>query len=146
MRISMLTISLMVALLFGSALAVGAEEKSAEFYIKRGIAQGKKGELDQAIADFNKALELNPRDARAYLGRGVAYGKKTQHDQAIADFTAALKFNPKLAKAYFGRAIAYTSQKNFDKAWEDVHKAQSLGAQIPQEFLEVLRQASGRDK
>jgi tetratricopeptide (TPR) repeat protein len=142
----MLTILLMVALLFGSALAAGAKENSAEFYIKRGIAHGKKGELDRAITDFNKALKINPRDVRAYLSRGVAYGKKDQHDQAIADFTAALKIDPKLAKAYFGRAIAYTSKKDFDKAWEDVHKAQSLGAQIPQEFLEVLRQASGRNK
>jgi len=56
---------LLLVFLLGCALAVGAEEKSAEFYVRRGFEYGKRKEHDLAIADFNKALELNPRE-KAY--------------------------------------------------------------------------------
>ena len=35
-----------------------------------------KDDYNHAIADFTKAIELNPNDARAYSGRGTAYQSK----------------------------------------------------------------------
>jgi tetratricopeptide (TPR) repeat protein len=106
----------------------------------------KKGQPDRALADFNKALELNPRLAEAYSNRGWAYFEKGQYDQAIADCDKALELNPRLAEAYNNRAIAYYLKKDYDKAWEDVHKAQSFGYKVHPGFLQELRQASGREK
>ena len=51
--------------------------------------------------------------------------------------------NPKYAMAYNNRGIAYYHKGEYDKAWEDVHKAQSLGLQVPPEFIKDLREASG---
>ena len=47
----------------------------AQDYTKRGIAFYHSGDLEQAIADFTKAIELDPDDAKAYNNRGVAYRK-----------------------------------------------------------------------
>ena len=63
-------------------------------YTNRGVAYGKKGEVDRAIADFDKAIALDPKLAFAYFNRGVAYEKKGDKEQAIADFRKALEIDP----------------------------------------------------
>jgi Flp pilus assembly protein TadD len=50
--------------------------------------------LEEAIADFTKAIELNPNDAAAYLNRGVAYSAHGNMVAAIADFRHCLKLQP----------------------------------------------------
>ena len=60
------------------------------FYNNRGISYKEKGELDRALKDFNKALELNPDFAEAYNNRGIAYGIKGQVDEAIEDASKAI--------------------------------------------------------
>jgi tetratricopeptide (TPR) repeat protein len=45
---------------------------------------------DRAIADYDKAIAINPRHADAYVNRGNAYGEKGQTDGAIADLDKAI--------------------------------------------------------
>ena len=40
-------------------------------YINRGTAYSEKGEIDEAIKDYNTAIEINPREANAYYNRGT---------------------------------------------------------------------------
>ena len=115
-------------------------------YYNRGTAHYENGEYDQAILCFDKAIEINNKFAEAYCNRGTAYKDKGEYDRAISDYSKALEIKPGFAVAYCNRAVIFHSQGNFDKAWEDVHKAQSLEYEAPQEFLEALRDASGRDR
>ena len=48
-----------------------------------------KEDYAQAITDFDKAIQLNPKYAEAYFGRGKAYGVHSK--QAIIDIEAALQ-------------------------------------------------------
>jgi tetratricopeptide (TPR) repeat protein len=64
-------------------------------YNIRGIAYGKKGEYDNAIADYTRAIEIDPNDAWAYCNRGGAYDEKGDYDKAIADYTQAIEIDPK---------------------------------------------------
>ncbi|OGP81886.1 MAG: hypothetical protein A2Z08_03775, partial [Deltaproteobacteria bacterium RBG_16_54_11] len=41
-------------------------------YCTRGTAWAEKGDYDKAIADINKAIEIDPKDAMAYYNRGLA--------------------------------------------------------------------------
>ena len=75
------------------------ESMDAEFYNNRGMAYRDKGQYDQAISDYNKALEINSKYAYAYNNRGMAYRDKGQYDQAISDYNKALEINPKYAYA-----------------------------------------------
>lgn len=119
------------------------EPKDAKFYIDRGIAYGEKGQFDQAVDDFTKALEIAPRSTGAYYNRGIAYMNKGRFDWAIDDLTKALEIDPKSAgDYYYNRAIAYYFKKEYDKSWRDIYKAQDLGYKIPSKFLENLRNAS----
>jgi tetratricopeptide (TPR) repeat protein len=82
----------------------------------------------------------------AYCNRGTAYSENGEYDQAVPDFNKAIELNPEFADAYYNRAVVRCHKKEYDKAWEDVHKSQSLGYQIPANFIEVLRKISGREE
>jgi tetratricopeptide (TPR) repeat protein len=56
-------------------------------YRNRGTAHFNKREDDEALADFARAVALDPKYASAYRGRGRVLGRKGQLDSAIADST-----------------------------------------------------------
>jgi len=57
----------------------------AEACYNRGNAYSLKGEYDKAIADYTKAIEINPKYAKAYYNRGLAYYLKKEYDKAWED-------------------------------------------------------------
>jgi len=103
-----------------------ASPASAEDYLKSGQEYYKKGQYDLAIADLNKAIELNPRDAGIYGWRGSAYSAKGQYDLAIADYNTAIELNPKYAVAYGHRGVAYAHKDRYDLAIADHNTAIEL--------------------
>jgi tetratricopeptide (TPR) repeat protein len=118
---------LQLAVVLGLTLGGMARAESARDYIERGIEAGKKGQYDQAIAYYNKALELNPRDTDAYRNRGVEYAQKGQLDQAIADYTKTLELNPRFPmNPYINRGVAYLFKYQLDQAITDFTKALEL--------------------
>jgi len=76
------------------------ESKSPKFYNNRGITFVEKGQYDEAISDFNKAIEINSKYDKAYNNRGITYRLKGQYDRAISDFNKAIEINPTDAQAY----------------------------------------------
>ena len=83
-------------------------------------------QFDLAIADFTRAIELDPRDARIYAIRGLAYENKGAYDLAIADYTRAIDIDPKYAAGYSGRASVYASKQQYDRAIADFTRAVEL--------------------
>lgn len=63
----------------------------ADFYHARGFAKRKRGDFKGAIADYTKAIELNPRHFKAYFNRGFSYDKLGMYDKAIENYTKALE-------------------------------------------------------
>ena len=64
------------AVLTSAAVMLSVPEKanaeSSAFYINRGNEKYQSGDYYGAISDYNKAIEINPRDADAYYNRGIA--------------------------------------------------------------------------
>ncbi|MBD2542408.1 MULTISPECIES: serine protease [Planktothricoides] len=98
----------------------------ASAYYNRGLAYSDQGKLDQAIADYNQAIRINPELALAYNNRGLAYSDQGKLDQAIADFNQAIRINPEYADAYRNRGFAYYNQGNNRQAQENFRKASEL--------------------
>jgi tetratricopeptide (TPR) repeat protein len=87
-------------------------------YEVRGKKYLRNGDYDSAIADFNDALTLAPKDRASYENRGEAYMGKRDYDKAIADFTTAIGVSPSYA-AYVQRGDACEAKGEHDKAIED---------------------------
>ena len=91
-----------------------------------GIVYAKKGNLDAAIADYNRALEINQRGAGAYQSRGYAYLLKGDLARSIADLDRAIALAPKFADAYTARGLAYHRKGERDRALQDFRQAIDL--------------------
>src|ERR1043166_1930531 len=83
-----------VGIRFGSGLKDKlAPREDANAYNNRGNAKDAKGDLDGAIADYDRAIELDPKYASAYYNRGDAKDDKGDLDGAIADFKRATELD-----------------------------------------------------
>ena len=72
--------------------------------------------------------------------------KADRYDRAIAESNRVFERNPRDARAYYERGLVYYNKGEYDKAWQDVHRAQSLGYQVPPEFLKLLSETSQKNQ
>lgn len=114
------------------SLAIG---ESSNAHINRGGACSHKGQFEQAIADYTRALAL-PADtisnvnadghAIAYDNRGGVYGQMGRYDLALADFNQAMALAPRFVDAYTNRALVNERVGSRDKAAADYRAALRL--------------------
>ena len=101
--------------------------KSLAELIESGNKALARGEIAQALADFNGAVEAQPESAPARERRATAFLKMQKYDQAVNDCNAALKIDSKFVSAYFTRGLAEKDRGNPKKAIEDFSKALDNG-------------------
>ena len=82
--------------------------------------------LYKALADFNKAIELDPNYSSAYNNRGVVYHRQGKYRLAIKDFTKAIELNPNYAVVYENRSQTYWKLGDKQKSKADDKKAKQL--------------------
>lgn len=127
--------AIMVGQLGGFAV-IGTQKPSiARDYYQQGLAHAKKGNLDEALVAYSKAIELNPHFAEAYSERGYVRLKKGDRNGAIEDFSKSININPNRAIAYVDRANARYPKGELDGAIEDASKAIGLQPNYPPAYL-----------
>lgn len=95
----------------------------AQGYTTRGQAFAKAGKTEEALAEFDRALALDPYNVPALYGRGLVYQGEKQHEQAIADFTAANGLTPQKAEPLLARATSYLAMDKTREAAFDLDEA-----------------------
>jgi tetratricopeptide (TPR) repeat protein len=100
----------------------------ASSYVSRGRAYLKKGRGDQAMADFEKAIGIDPESAAAYGNLGLIYYDMGRYDLALADLTKAIELAGPDAHSidYLRRGVAYEASGERDKAMADYRSALKL--------------------
>jgi tetratricopeptide (TPR) repeat protein len=63
-------------------------------YVTRALALGHLGQLADALADFDAAIEIDPGNFTAYFNRGVTRSEAGDADGALADFNTAVALMP----------------------------------------------------
>ena len=88
-----------------------------------GIVLANRGQFDEAIACFEKALELKPDSAEAYFNLGLVQARHGQIDKAIAHYRKALELKPDCAEAHFNLGLALAGRGEVDSAIAHYQKA-----------------------
>src|SRR5256885_7265919 len=98
--------AVVLVLLFMIA-APGFAQTTAASYSKAGTEFARQKSWDQAIADYRKALELEPNDALIHYNLALALKYKGEPRDAVAEFQTALRLKPKWADAEYGLGAAF---------------------------------------
>jgi tetratricopeptide (TPR) repeat protein len=126
---------------------------SANDYTERGIACLRIDDFDGAIANFDKAIALNPGDAVNYLRRSVAYKErgldsrnKDDLNLAVADLDKAIAIDPLNAVYYFSRGSVKLYQWKDREAELDFRKSLELDTKQKGEMDRVISVIKRRRK
>ena len=111
---------------FSSETKVSVSTNNLQDSIDAGNQNLKAGKFDDAIKNFNDAIEIDDECIPAYNGRGIAYANKKDFDAAIKDFDKTIKLDPKYAEGYSNRGEAYADKGDAQKALDDFNKAIEL--------------------
>ena len=111
-------------------------------HVNRGILRLRRGLIDEAIADFDSAMRLDPNQPEAYLNKGAALIQRQNPSEAAQLFTVALEHNTQRpAIAHYGRAIANEALGNVREAYQDYQMASQLAPHwaAPRDDLQRFR-------
>ena len=94
--------------------AIAAKPKYAAAYANRAKCRTVllKKDLDKAVADLKKAIELEPKTASHHYNLGVLQSQLQRYDEAVQALGAAIALNPKDKLAYCARAGIYAGPAN----------------------------------
>jgi tetratricopeptide (TPR) repeat protein len=92
-------------------------------YVTRGQVLAKSGKNEEALAEFDRALALDPYNVQALYGRGLIHQGEKQYQQAIADFTAANGLSPQKVEPLLARANSYLAIDKAKEAAADLDEA-----------------------
>jgi len=88
------------------------------------------GRFEEAVAEFDEAIRINPERAVTYNDRAFAHGEMGQHDKALADFSEAIRLEPQNAFYHVNRGGTHGEMGQFDRALEDEIEAIRLDTQL----------------
>lgn len=78
-------------------------EAARELHVARATTLVVAGKLDEALPDFDRAVELDPKDAQTLSNRGWLLQQTGEPKAALKDFDAALRLAPDYGKALANR-------------------------------------------
>jgi tetratricopeptide (TPR) repeat protein len=99
---------------------------NAAVWSNRGNIRVAQHKLDEAIADFDRAIKLAPKQPDPYLNRGVALEVQGKYEDALKDYNRVLALNPEDPMAYNNRGNARAGQQRWLEALTDYQKATEL--------------------
>ena len=116
------------AVVVGAGLMISLKDKNDknlkarnyEYFFNKAQDKFELADYEEAIIDYNKALELSPTEiCLVYSMRGNAKRNLGDFDGAISDQNKALDFDPLYADGYFNRGIANFKKGDFGSAIQD---------------------------
>jgi tetratricopeptide (TPR) repeat protein len=134
---------LLFLLVFAAPTVRAQNPRSAKDFVKRGLTRFTKGDLDGAVNDYTRAIEMDSRLADAHLNRGKAKRAKGDLDGAISDYEKAIEIDPRIAHnwnrdittAYSNRGFIRSNQMDLDGAISDFNRAIKFNPEIADFYI-----------
>ena len=94
-------------------------------------------ELERALKDCTKAIELSEDPSGILDSRGLVYVRMKRYDDAIADLDAALRLNPGIAESMFVRGVAKSFKGASAEADTDIRDARTIKPDIETQYAAI---------
>ena len=132
MLLALLTVG---AFIFWDVLEDFVSRAPGDFNTEIGSQRLEDGLYDEAIENFDKALEEAPNHRGALMGRALVFIQTERYEDAIAELDSLIRFLEEtlepddrtgrgvLAAAYANRGIVYDRLAQYEKALEDYVQA-----------------------
>jgi len=135
----------LVAVVAGLLLCSCADKaKEAALLVDSARAKANAQDFTGALADLDKAVQLQPEQAELYVIRGAVKGGHGDFDQAITDFSKAISLKPAEAEAYGARGMAEHDKGDLTASLADLNKALEIKPEAAGfEYRAGLRQSLG---
>ena len=123
-----------------------SSQSTRPIYIGRGLAWDRLGQLEKAMQEYDRGLEINPNDGILHNNLGYALVQLERYDEASGHYTKAIELAPRHPNAYknFAWLKATCPQAGLRDGNEAVAlatKAVELAGQCPPAWLEILAAA-----
>ena len=109
----------------------GSARSSRSPIMTRGIDFASKNDIDHAIADFDRAIKINPNCRPPTTIAATPISRSATMPSAVANYDAAIRLNPKDAMAYYDRGVARYEREDYDRAVADFDQATKLDRRMP---------------
>jgi tetratricopeptide (TPR) repeat protein/predicted aspartyl protease len=113
------------------------ELKTADEYVRRGKASVSRRDYAAAIADFSKAIDLEPNDAAHYYDRGSAHVAARQPVLALSDLDKTLALKPDQLDALLMRGELFLQRGQIPRARADFAAADKAAGSDGEAHLHI---------
>ena len=111
----------------------------AERHYSQGEQKSTAKDYKNAIAEFDKAIELNPEHVRAYYKRGRVKSNLDDYTGAIDDYTYVIKLNPEHVRSYSSRGAAKFRLGESKSDGRDAKKARHLYQEAIADWTQAIK-------
>ncbi len=111
------------------SVAIKLMPKNPKYYANRGDGWRLSGNLERALQDQDRAIELYAGGPGVSLGltlRGETLRYMGEYERALSDFNQALRFEPDYAPAFTGRGMTFERSGDLERAKSDFRAALAL--------------------
>jgi tetratricopeptide (TPR) repeat protein len=102
---------------------VVSRQEASDEYVKYGEDMANSNNLNEAIACFDKAIGINPKNDFAWGDRGLILDKQGKTEESLASFSKALEINPKNAITWHNKGLSLIGSNRLKEAIECFDKA-----------------------
>ena len=120
MRASILAIVLIPVIVSSGC---GGDVAEAKRLNEAGVRLYDQGQLEEAIAEYDEAIRLDPQASGHYNNRGLAYYDLNEYRRAIEDYDEAIRLDPSASQTYNNRGLAYHEVREYRRAIQDYDEA-----------------------
>lgn len=103
-----------------------AHPKYSMNYMTRGAMYLEKGDTLKALADYNKAIEMDPYYAPAYGNRAILHYQMDDYKDALADLNEALRLDTRESGYYINRGLVRYQMNDLRGAMADYDQVISM--------------------
>ena len=110
-------------------------KQDAKVYFARGVAFMTMNQLESALADYDKAIQLDPKEVSSLINRGLLLHQLGKTAQGINDMTEAMKLDAKDATIPLNRGILHSSIDMKDRAMADYTKSIEINPKYADAYI-----------